>query len=128
MHSKADVNMRSVFWIQTVGIVLAGSVGSILFKFGVDRYHGINLIDPFELVRFVFSPYIFLSLALFMLGRVLMSLPLQSVDVGKYMFILTPLTLVATLGLSSLVLKESVNMKQMAGIALSLMGVYLLGF
>jgi len=120
--------MRSVFWIQTVGIVLAGSVGSILFKFGVDRYHGINLIDPFELVRFVFSPYIFLSLALFMLGRVLMSLPLQSVDVGKYMFILTPLTLVATLGLSSLVLKESVNMKQMAGIALSLMGVYLLGF
>jgi len=120
--------MNLMFWSQSMGVVILGAVGTVLFKVGVNQYPEINLTDPLSILKFILSPYIFLSLAILLLGRVLTSLPLQSVDVGKYMLILTPLTLIATLALSNLVLGESVNAKQMVGIVISLIGVYLLGF
>jgi drug/metabolite transporter (DMT)-like permease len=42
------------------------------------------------------------------------------------MFILTPLTLVATLALSNLLLNEPINLKQIIGIVLVLSGVLLI--
>ena len=113
--------------IQSILLVAIGAVGTILFKMGVDQTQGIIFSDPVTIVNFVLSPYILVSLVLFMLGRILLSIPLESTDVGKYMFILTPLTLVAILALSNLLLNEPINMKQTFGIGLIIAGVYLLG-
>ncbi len=118
--------MNPTTWIQSILLVTIGAVGAILFKIGVDQTQGITVSDPVTIFKFIFSPYIFVSLSLFMLGRILLSIPLESADVGKYMFILTPLTLVATLALSNLLLNEPINLKQIIGIALILSGVLLI--
>ena len=118
--------MNPTTWIQSILLVTIGAVGTILFKIGVDQTQGITVSDPVTIFKFIFSPYIFVSLSLFMLGRILLSIPLESADVGIYMFILTPLTLVATLALSNLLLNEPINLKQIIGIALILSGVLLI--
>ena len=114
-------------WLQSILIILVGVVGTILFKIGVNKSPAITFSEPVSVLSFVLSPYIIASLSLFLLGRVLLSLPLKTTDVGKYMFIVTPLTLVATLAMSILIFKESVNMKETLGILLTIAGVLLLG-
>ena len=119
--------MNLTIWMQSIVIILVGTVGTILFKIGVNRTPGISFNEPLTIVKFVFSPYIVISLALFLLGRVLLSLPLKTIDVGKYMFLITPLTLVATLVLSIFFLEESLNLKELLGILLTITGVLFIG-
>ena len=114
-------------WLQSILIILIGAVGTILFKIGVNNSPTVTFSEPLSVLSFVLSPYIIASLSLFLLGRVLLSLPLKTTEVGKYMFIITPLTLVATLALSILIFNEKVNMRETMGILLTIAGVILLG-
>ena len=119
--------MNLTVWIQSFLIILIGAVGTILFKIGVNITPSISFTEPLSISQFIFSPYIVISFTYFLLGRILLALPLKTTDVGKYMFIITPLTLVTTLAFSYLIFKETITLKQLVGVLLTLSGVVLLG-
>jgi len=119
--------MNISVWLQSILIILIGAVGTILFKIGVNNNPAVTFSEPLSVLSFVLSPYIIASLSLFLLGRVLLSLPLKTTDVGKYMFIITPLTLVVTLVMSILIFNERINMRETMGILLTIAGVILPG-
>ena len=118
--------MNLTAWLQSILIILVGAVGTILFKIGVNKNPAVAFSEPLSVLSFILSPYIIASLTLFLLGRVLLSLPLKTTEVGKYMFIITPLTLVATLAMSILIFNERINLRETVGILLTIAGVLIL--
>jgi len=115
------------FWIQSFFIVLFGTIGAILFKFGVNQFGKIEVWDIYCWIRLVFTPAIFLGLVCLFLSRLLFSLPLKRMGVGRFSAIIIPLNIIAIAIASAIVFKEEFNVKDIIGIVLGLIAIILIG-
>ena len=114
------------FWIQTVLIIILGTTGALLFKLGVDQAGGLQNKPIFFWIKFLFTPVVFMGLALLFSSRLLWALPLSEIDIGRYAMIVTPLNLLLLAILSHIFFKETLAIKDYVGILFALVGVILL--
>ena len=115
------------FWIQSFFIVLFGTIGAILFKFGVNQFGKIEVWDVYCWIRLVFTPAIFFGLVCLFFSRLLFSLPLKRMGVGRFSAIIIPLNIIAIAISSAIVFKEQFKIKEIIGIILGLIGIMLIG-
>lgn len=114
------------FWIQTVIIILLGTTGALLFKLGVDQAGGLQGKPVSFWIEFLFTPVVFIGLAFLFFSRLLWSLPLSEIGIGRYVMIVTPLNLLLIAILSYIFFNETLTLKDYVGILLALIGVFLL--
>lgn len=113
-------------WIQTALIIILGTVGALLFKLGVDQAGGLQDKPVFFWIKFLFTPTVFIVLTLLFFSRLLWSLPLSKIGIGKYAMIVTPFNLLLIAILSHIFFKETLSLKDYFGILFALIGVFLL--
>lgn len=118
--------MDWVFWLQSLVILILGTLGALLFQYGVNQVGAINPWDVTSWVRLVFTPGIFFGLFSLMLSRILWSLPLTKMGIGKYSALIIPLNIIAITVSSAIIFKESINIKQVIGILLGFIAVFLI--
>jgi multidrug transporter EmrE-like cation transporter len=156
MVRKVDV----VFWASVVLIVVLGTVGSVLFKFGTNTlgtidyhrllqiktstptivfagllffsvvlffYSGYSLGDYSFAAKYLFTPIIFLGLIMLALSRFLIGVPLSVTGLGRLTGLLTALGVLTTAAASYVIFKESFSIRVLAGIALAVAAVILIG-
>lgn len=121
------MKMDWLFWLQSTVIIIFGTLGALLFQLGVNQ---IGAIDPWSLkcwIRLVFTPAIFFGLASLMFSRLLFSLPLTKMGIGKFSALIIPLQIIVIAISSALVFKEPFETKQILGIVLGLVAIILIG-
>ena len=114
------------FWIQTAIIIILGTTGALLFKLGVNQAGGLQGKPISFWIKFLCTPTVFIGLALLFSSRLLWSLPLSEIGIGKYVMIVTPLNLLLIAILSCIFFKETLTVKEYVGILFALIGVFLL--
>ena len=120
------MKMDWVFWSQSTMIVIFGTLGALLFQLGVKQ---IGNIDPLSLkywIRLVSTPAIFFGLASLMFSRLLFSLPLMKMGIGKFSALIIPLNIMTITLSSAIIFNEPFKTKQIVGIALGLMAITLI--
>ena len=118
------MDLRS--WMQIVLSITLGATGALLFKLGIDQAGGLEGKPLFFWIKFLFTPNVFIGLALLFSSRLLWSLPLSKIGLGKYVMIVTPLNLLVIAILSHIIFKEILMVKDYIGILLALISVFLL--
>lgn len=121
------MKMDAAFWIQSITIVLFGTIGALLFKLGVNQVGAINPWDMGCWVRLVFEPATFFGLLCLFLSRLLFSLPLSKTGIGKFSALIIPLNIIAIAVSSAIVFREQFGYREIAGIALGLIAITLIG-
>ena len=147
------------FWIMVFAIVLLGTLGGILFKYGTNElgtisiekmlgikisktvllygalmvggfllfiFGGISLRNDLFAMNYLFSPIIFISLALMFLSRFLVGIPLSTTELGKLTAITTSLLILFTSIAGIMVFKEKINTRVWAGIGFGIISIILL--
>jgi len=107
---------RSIFYLGILALGLA-----------MAAYAGYALSDDLFIMRYLFTPAIFFGLVMLFISRFLIGIPLSVTGVGKLTAILTALTVVCTAIASNLFFKESFSLRMVAGIALGVIAVLLIG-
>ncbi|TMI30784.1 hypothetical protein E6H29_07090 [Candidatus Bathyarchaeota archaeon] len=152
--------MVDPFWLSVGLVVLVGTIGGVLYKYGTNRIPGITLdkLTQIELstqtipylallltsvalfffagyglrdrifaANYLFYPVIFLGLIMFLLGRFLTGIPLSQRGLGQVTALLTDLGIVTTAFASWIIFKENFSPRTVAGVALGLVAIYLIG-
>lgn len=119
--------MDAAFWVQSITIVLFGTIGALLFKLGVDQVGEINPWDISCWVRLVFKPATFFGLLCLLLSRLLFSLPLSRTGIGKFSALIIPLNIIAIAVSSAILFREQFRYREIVGITLGLIAVTLIG-
>ncbi len=152
--------MVDPFWLSVGLVVLVGTIGGVLYKYGTNQIPGItldrltqvelstetipyiallfisiglfffagyNLRDKIFAANYLFYPVIFLALIMFLLGRFLTGVPLSQRGLGQLTALLTDLGIVTTAFASWVIFKENFSPRTVAGVALGLVAVYLIG-
>jgi drug/metabolite transporter (DMT)-like permease len=110
---------------QIVLIATLGTVGSLLFKYGIDKGAEFQFTIP-SIMKFVLTPTIFFGLAFMFLGRMVWALPLKTSGLGEVTVILTPVLVASAVIASAIVFKESFTPIQILGIILALISLMLM--
>ncbi len=121
------MKMDWVFWLQSIVIIIFGTIGALLFQLGVNQ---IGSVDPWSIkywIKLVFTPAIFFGLASLMFSRLLFSLPMSKMGIGKFSALIIPLNIIAIAISSAIIFKEPFETKQIIGIALGLIAIILIG-
>lgn len=90
-------------------------------------YSGYSLRDYSFAARYLFSPIIFVALVAMAFSRFLIGVPLSVTGLGRLTGLLTALGVLTTAVASSLVFKETFSARVLAGIALAVVAVVLIG-
>jgi len=99
----------------------------MLLGFVMAAYGGYELRNYFFAMRYLLTPAIFLGLVLLFVSRFLIGIPLSVTGVGKLTAILTALLVVGTAIASGIIFKESYSIRVLAGIALAVVSIVLIG-
>ncbi|MFB0522957.1 MAG: hypothetical protein ACETV1_04240 [Candidatus Bathyarchaeia archaeon] len=123
--------METIFvWITIVVASLIGAVGNIFFKMGTDKLGVIpphSFLDFYFSLRYLFTPSILVALLLFFLGRFLIGSPLSVPGVTQAFVAMTILSLIFTLILEALVLKQRYDLWTYMGIVIGLTSIGSIG-
>lgn len=122
------MKMDEAFWVQSISIVVFGTLGALMFKHGVNQVGEINPWDISCWVRLVFKPATFFGLLCLFLSRLLFSLPLSKTGIGKFSALIIPLNIMAIAVSSAIVFREQFGIREVAGIALGLIAITLIGY
>jgi multidrug transporter EmrE-like cation transporter len=110
--------------MSTATIVFGGLVVfSVLLFF----YSGYSVRDQVFAAQYLFTPIIFLALVMMALSRFLIGIPMSVTGLGRLTGLLTALSVVATAVASNLIFKETFSIRVLAGLALAVVAVVLLG-
>jgi hypothetical protein len=109
---------------STTTLVLAAL---LVFSVVLFFYSGYSLRDYSFAARYLFSPIIFLALVAMAFSRFLIGVPLSVTGLGRLTGLLTALGVLTTAVASSLVFKEMFSTRVLAGIALAVVAVVLIG-
>lgn len=126
-EGRSWMKMDWVFWSQSTVIVIFGTLGALLFQLGVKQMGGIDPLSLKSWVGLVSTPAIFFGLASLMFSRLLFSLPLARMGIGKFSALIIPLNIIAIAISSAIIFKEPFETKQILGIALGLVAIILIG-
>ncbi len=110
---------------QILLITILGTVGSLLFKYGIDRGAEFQLTIP-SIIKFALTPTIFIGLAFMFFSRLYWALPLKTTGLGEVTAILTPVLVATVVIASAIVFKESFTPVQILGILLALVSLVLM--
>lgn len=102
-------------------------VGLLLFSVVLFFYGGSSLGDYSFAARYLFTPVIFLALIMLAFSRFLIGVPLSVTGLGRLTGLLTALGVIATALASNLIFKETFSTRVLAGIALAVAAVVLIG-
>jgi len=119
--------------IEVLGMIVAvsllGAAGNILFKIGTNKWGSIppqRFLDLSFAIQYFFTPSIFLALVILFLGRFLTGSPLSVLGVTQVFVAITVLTLVFTLALETLILKQRYDLWTYVGIIIGLASIALI--
>jgi len=107
---------------ETVLYGLMALAGVALFFIG-----GYGLGGKVFAAKYLFTPVILGALVLLFLSRFLIGVPLSTTGLGRLTSIVTSLTIVSTAAASAIVFKEAYSLQVLAGIALGIVAVILIG-
>jgi drug/metabolite transporter (DMT)-like permease len=110
--------------MSTTTLVLAAL---LVFSVVLFFYSGYSLRDYSFAARYLFSPIIFVALIAMAFSRFLIGVPLSVTGLGRLTGLLTALGVLTTAVASSLVFKEAFSTRVLAGIALAVVAVILIG-
>lgn len=110
--------------MSTTTLVLAAL---LVFSVVLFFYSGYSLRDYSFAARYLFSPIIFVALVAMAFSRFLIGVPLSVTGLGRLTGLLTALGVLTTAVASSLVFKETFSTRVLAGIALAVVAVVLIG-
>ena len=99
----------------------------VVFSVFLFFYSGYSLRNDVFAARYLFAPIIFLALIMMAFSRFLIGVPLSVTGLGRLTGLLTALSVVDTAAASYLVFKETFSLRVLAGIALAVAAVVLLG-
>lgn len=101
--------------------------GLLIFSVLLFFYSGYSLGDYSFAAKYLFTPVIFLALIMMAFSRFLIGVPLSVTGLGRLTGLLTALGVVTTAAASSLIFKEAFSIRVLAGIALAVIAVILIG-
>jgi len=110
--------------MSTTTVVLAGL---LLFSVFLFFFTGYSLGDHTFAAKYLFSPIIFLALIMLAFSRFLIGVPLSVTGLGRLTGLLTALGVITTAVASVLAFKETFSARELAGIALAVAAVILIG-
>ena len=119
--------MDWVFWIQSVVIIFFGTIGALLFQLGVKQIGSIDPLNSGSWITLISNPAIFLGLASLLFSRLLFSLPLTKMGIGRFSALIIPLQIIVIAISSAIIFNEPYNAKQIIGITLGLVAIILIG-
>jgi multidrug transporter EmrE-like cation transporter len=99
----------------------------VLFSVVLFFYSGYSLRDNMFAARYLFTPIIFLALIMMAFSRFLIGVPLSVTGLGRLTGLLTALGVLTTAVASNLIFKETFSFRVLAGIALAVAAVVLIG-
>lgn len=99
----------------------------LFFSIVLFFYSGYSLADYSFAAKYLFSPIIFLALIMMALSRFLIGVPLSVTGLGRLTGLLTALGVLTTAVASNLIFKEVFSARVLAGIALAVIAVILIG-
>jgi len=120
---------RVVVWMMMVMVSLLGAVGNLLFKIGTNQFGVIppqRFLDISFSFRYLFTPSIFVALLILFVGRFLTGSPLSVSGATQLFVVITVLSLIFTLILETLVLKQRYDLWTYAGILIGLISIALI--
>jgi len=129
MMNEVCLLERVVVWMVMVMVSLLGAVGNLLFKIGTNQFGVISpqrLLDISFSFRYLFTPSIFVALLILFVGRFLTGSPLSVSGATQLFVVITVLSLIFTLILETLVLKQRYDLWTYAGILIGLISIALI--
>jgi len=120
------IDYRRLLEVKTsmTTVVFAGLLVFSVFLF---FFSGYSLSDYSFAAKYLFSPIIFLALIMMAFSRFLIGVPLSVTGLGRLTGLLTALGVLTTAIASSLIFKEAFSLRVVAGIALAVVAVVLIG-
>lgn len=112
-----EINFSNRFWLNA-GLL---GVGIVLVFYG-----GWNLRQDAFAMQYLFSPIIFTALILMFASRFLNGIPQSVTGLGQLTSMTTPLFVLITTIMSVIVFQETFQLRQIIGILLSTIAVFLL--
>ena len=119
-------------WLEMLIIVVIGTVGNCLFKIGTDGFGELTFNSFFtrEFVEKAFTSkfgwIIFVSLVINFVSRVLIMSPLSKGKYGVVWSLITPLSIVFSILTGYLLFHESYSSKELLGLGLAIVSVWLM--
>ena len=110
--------------MSTTTLVFAGL---LVFSVVLFFFSGYSLRDHSFAARNLFSPIIFIALIMMAFSRFLIGVPLSITGLGRLTGLLTALGVLTTAIASNLIFKETFSTRVLAGIALAVVAVILIG-
>ncbi len=129
MMNEVCLLERVVVWMVMVMVSLLGAVGNLLFKIGTNQFGVIppqRFLDISFSFRYLFTPSIFVALLILFVGRFLTGSPLSVSGATQLFVVITVLSLIFTLILETLVLKQRYDLWTYAGILIGLISIALI--
>ena len=99
----------------------------LFLSVGLFFYSGYSLRDKVFAANYLFAPVIFLALIMLSLSRFMIGVPLSRSGLAQLTALLTAMTVVATAISSWLIFKENFSLRTIAGVALAIVAVILVG-
>jgi len=125
-NALGTIDFRRLLEIRMSTVTLVfGSL--VVFSVLLFFYSGYSLRDNMFVAKYLFTPIIFLALIMMALSRFLIGVPLSVTGLGRLTGLLTALTVVTTAVASNLIFKETYSIRVLAGIALAVAAVVLIG-
>jgi len=125
-NALGTIDYRRLLEIKTsmTTMVFAGLLVFSVFLF---FFSGYSLSDYSFAAKYLFSPIIFLALIMMAFSRFLIGVPLSVTGLGRLTGLLTALGVLTTAIASNLIFKEIFSLRVVAGIALAVVAVILIG-
>ena len=101
--------------------------GLLIFSVVLFFYSGYSLGGYSFAARYLFTPIIFLALIMMAFSRFLIGVPLSVTGLGRLTGLLTALGVLTTAMASNLIFREEFSTRVLAGIALAVIAVVLIG-
>lgn len=125
-NTLGTIDFRRLLEIRmSTATVVFGAL--VVFSVFLFFYSGYSLRNEIFAAKYLFAPIIFLALIMMALSRFLIGVPLSVTGLGRLTGMLTALSVVATAAASYLIFKETFSVRVLAGIALAVVAVVLLG-
>lgn len=99
----------------------------VVFSVFLFFYSGYSLRNNMFAATYLFTPIIFLALIMMAFSRFLIGVPLSVTGLGRLTGLLTALGVLTTAVASNLIFKETFSLRVLAGIALAVVAVVLIG-
>jgi len=119
--------------VEVVGVIiiaaLLGAIGNILFKTGTRKWGSIPLQRFFDLyfsIQYLFTPFIFIALVLFFIGRFIMGSPLSVLSATQVFVSVTVLGLVFTMILETIFFHQKYDVWMYVGVVMGLVSIVLI--